>query len=155
MRSQRWSVLAALLALPVVALFAACDDGDDSGEGESSAQAVLTALNYTSNAGLHGIDESINESGEIPGEARTVALRAQAVVEVTDWPDELADQADALADVFGEMAAALDGEAPDLEAAGEAAARAHDAEHEFSSAAWAYLQEEAGLEPPADGDHAE
>ena len=143
---------AALLALPV-ATFLAAACGDDAEGDSASNSAVLTALNFTSNAGLHDIDEAINEGGEIPADARTVALRSETVMRVTEWPGELEEEAEALAGVFAEMAAALDGESPDPAAAGEAAARAHDAEHEFSGNAWAYLQEEAGIEPPAADDH--
>ena len=147
-----WVVGAALLALPAAIFFAAAC-GDDAEGDSASASEVLTALNFTGNAGLHDIDESINEGGEIPADARTVALRAETVMRVTAWPSALEEEAEALADVFAEMAATLDGESPDPAAAGEAAARAHDAEHEFSGNAWAYLQEEAGIEAPGEDDH--
>jgi uncharacterized protein (UPF0147 family) len=140
----------ALVALSGAALFAACGDDDDNGNGHGSASSqnaeVLNAILFLSGAGLHGIDDSINDDGVIPANARRVAQRAEAVTRLTNWPDDLKPQAAALADIFKEMGAALEGDSPDLAAAGAAAKRAHDAEHDFSDLVWSHLFHEAGVE---------
>ena len=142
--------LLAATALAVVGGFVAC--GDDGGGGSQDAE-VISAINIIDNAGLHDIDVSINEEDEIPADARTVALRLQAVLELTEWPGDLEDSAEALGQTFAELAAVLDGEDPDMEQAGELAAKAHDEGHDFSQDVWSYLQEEAGIEPAEGGDH--
>lgn len=147
--------LFALLALVGAFTLIACGDDDDdaeNGDAHSGNNAeVIAAINFLSNAGLHGIDESINDDGEIPGNARTQAQRAEAVTRLTEWPEDLQASADALAQIFADMAAALDGDAPDMEAAGEAAKNAHDAEHDFSADVWAHIYAEAGIEGAGGG----
>lgn len=121
----------------------------DSSSGSQTTD-VLAGIAFLDGAGLHDIDDGINEDGQIPAGAHTTALKSQAVVTNTEWPDDLEDSADALEQVFADMAAALEGDAPDVEAAGAAAAAAHDAEHEFSADVWAWLYEEAGMEVEAE-----
>lgn len=157
LRSSRKNLLVplfALLALVGAFTLIACGDDDDDVDGDDhdgDHAEVIAAINFLSNAGLHDIDESINDDGEIPANARTVAQRAEAVTRLTDWPDDLQASADALAQVFADMAVALDGEAPDMAAAGDAAANAHDAEHDFSADVWAHLYAEAGIEGAGEG----
>lgn len=151
-RSPRKVLLIPLFAMLAVAgaiLLASCggdDDNESGGNSHGSAEAVLTAILYLDSAGLHDIDDAINDDGEIPANARTIARKAETVTRLTAWPEELQASANTLADVFAEMAAALEGDAPDLAAAGEAAARAHDVEHDFSGEVWEYLYTEAGVE---------
>jgi hypothetical protein len=141
---------APLAAAAFAAMFAACDDDGGSQEAE-----VISAINILDNAGLHDIDVSINEEDEIPADARTVALHLQAVVQLTEWPSDLEDDAEALGQTFADLAAALEGEDPDMEQAGALAAKAHDDGHDFSGDVWAYLQEEAGIETAEDREHSE
>jgi hypothetical protein len=141
---------AAALTIIAAGLFAAC--GSDGGSQEAE---VISAINILDKAGLHDIDEGINDEQEIPADARTVALHLQAVVELTSWPGDLEDAAGELAQTFADFAAALDGENPNMARAGELAAQAHDQEHDFSHDAWAWLQEEAGIEVEEEGDHEE
>lgn len=145
----------AVLAVAGAILLTSCNgDDDDNGNsgGGSSTQGVLQAILYLDGAGLHGIDDSINEDGEIPADAVTVARKAETVTRLTEWPEELKSSADALAQIFADMAATLDSETPDMDAAGEVAARAHDAEHDFSHDVWAHLYAEAGV-AGGGGDH--
>jgi len=139
----------AIAVLGATALFASACSEDSS---ESSNDAVINAINILSGSGLHGIDDSINEEKEIPASAKTTAMKLEAITRLTEWPsdDDLDTKAEALADVFKEMAAALDGDAPDMAKAGELAKKAHDAEHDFSAEVWAYLYEEAGVEGGGD-----
>ena len=154
LRSTRKGALAALLALAFVAgaalVFASACGDDDAGSGDAE---VINAINILDNAGLHGIDESVNDDQTIPASARTTAQKLQAVTELTAWPEELQDEADALAVIFSDLAAALDGESPDIVAAGEAAKKAHDGQHDFSQEVWAHLYEEAGLDAGEEGGH--
>jgi hypothetical protein len=142
---SRRPLLAAMFSVPLVAgagLFAASCNSDDSGDGDT---AVISAISILDSAGLHDIDDAISEEQEIPATAKATAQKLQAVMELTEWPSELEDDAEALSAIFAEMVTAVDGESPDLAKAGEAAKKAHDAHHEFSHDVWAYLYEEAGI----------
>jgi hypothetical protein len=138
-----FAMAASLLFVGAVLTSSCGEDGDSSG-GDAE---VLNAINILDKAGLHGLDEAINEDKEIPSNARTTAQQLQAITNLTKWPtDDLESQADALAKIFGELAAAVDGENPDLAKAGEAATRAHDAQHDFSHDVWEYLYEKGGVQ---------
>lgn len=139
--------LLAVLAL-VSALLAAACGGDDAGGGDA---AIINAITVLDTAGLHDIDEAINDQQTVPANARTVARKLQAVVLLTEWPDDLADDAEALAGTLGELAAALDADPVDMARAGQLAAKAHDDEHDFSHAVWEHLYGEAGIAGEADG----
>jgi len=136
---------AALAILAVASLglaFVACSSEDTSDAEVDLVSAIVTL----DNAGLHAIDEAINESQEVPADARTTALRMEAVTRLAEWPEEFEDAAGQLANTFSELAAALDSDNPELAAAGELAKRAHDEQHDLSGEVWAWLQEEAGIE---------
>lgn len=141
-------VVGCVLGLLAAFAFAACGDDDDHGD---DATGALPAITYMDGAGLHGIDESINTDRTIPPTARSTALKLQTVALLTEWPSDVAGDAKTLAGVFGELAAALDGDSPDLAKAGAAATKAHDAEHEFSEKVWTHLRSEAGV--AGDGTH--
>lgn len=146
------ALLGAAILLLAIPLAAACggDDGD-AHASEANTSAVVSAVTFLDGLGLHAIDDSINKDQKVPADARAKALKAQAVAKTTPWPAELKPKADALAAIFGEMAAALEGDSPDLAKAGAAAKKAHDAEHEFADAAWAWVFEQAGIEGPGHG----
>ena len=132
----------AILTVAAMWLAVAC-----SGDGSKSTEVnVVSAITTLDNAGLHAIDESINETHEVPADARTKALRMEAVTRLADWPEEFEDPADELAITFRELAAVLDSDSPDPARAGELAKRAHDEQHDLSGDIWAWLQEEAGME---------
>ena len=139
--------LAALLTLPLAAACGGSDDDEHAGD----TAAVLAAVTFLDGAGYHDIDDAINKDRTVPATARTAALKGQAVVKATAWPAELQPKADALAGILGDLAAALEGDSPDLAKAGAAAKKAHDAQHEFSDAAWGWLYEKAGVKGPAHG----
>ena len=146
----------ALVAFAVIAVLAAVAAAGCGSSGDSDAArdaAVLNAIGILDGAGLHAIDDSINDDKTIPADARTVALKLQAVTALTEWPKELSTQADALERIFAEMVTALSGDKPDVARAGEAAAKAHDAQHEFSGKVWAHLYEEAGIKVEGAGVH--
>lgn len=137
-----------LLAIP---LAAACGGDDDAAAADSGTTPVITAIAFLDSLGLHSIDDAINKDRTIPAGAAAKARKGQAVVKATEWPTELSSKADALAAILGEMAEALEGSSPDLDKAGAAAKKAHDAEHEFSDAAWAWIFKQAGVEGSSHG----
>lgn len=146
----RAGVAVLLLAL-VGGLLVGCSSGNDGTETRDVLQAVLAM----DRAGLHALDEAINTDGEIPTNAYNTALDMQTLAALTPWPDELRSRARDLETVFADLAAALAGEAPDVEVAGPAATAAHDAQHDFSHLAWEWLREQAGIDAPqAPGDGA-
>lgn len=135
---------AAILAMVALASVACGDD-----EKANSNSDVIAAINILDNAGLHAIADSISKDKTIPATAQSTYQKLQALTLLTDWPEELASQASALAAILGEAAAAVDGQKPDLAKATEAAKKAHDAEHDFSSELWEHLYAEAGLKTGA------
>lgn len=120
---------------------AACDDDED--EDGSAGAGVLAAITALDNAGLHDIEVEIEKTGAPPGDAQATALRMQAIVKLTAWPSDLESPSGKLADLLGEMAAALAGD--DRAKAKEATTKAHNAAHDFSYATWTYLQKKAGV----------
>lgn len=144
---------ARMVALTAVAggalLVATACSSDDGGSGNAE---VINAVNIIENAGLHTIDESVNNEKTIPADARTTALKLQAVVELTEWPSELEDKAENLVKTFAAMVTALDGDNPDMVKAGEAAKAGHEVGHDFAGDVWSHLYEEAGIEG-AGGEH--
>lgn len=136
--------VAVVCVLGVLAAFAFAACGDDDDHGDESAGAIA-AITYMDAAGLHTIDQSINTDKTIPPTARSTALKLQTVALLTEWPSDVSGDANTLAGVLGDLAAALDGDNPDLARAGAAATKAHDAEHEFSDKVWTHLRSEAGV----------
>ena len=149
-RSPWWRAVLAAVFMGILALgLAACSDDDNA----NSNAEVVSAINIIDKAGLHDIDDSITAKQTIPATARTTALHLQTVTLLTDWPKDLKDPAKKLAATFGDLAAALDGDKPDLAKAGTAAHDAHEASHDFSHAVWDALQKEAGVKTaPAPAD---
>jgi len=145
----------ALLATGILALaaFAACgDDGADADAADQSADmgTVVNAVIALDRAGLHEIDESIRE-GKVPPTAHFTALQLQTLVLLTPWPEHLRPQAETLAGLLGDMAAAVDNEPVVLPEAQEASRKAHVAHHEFSVLVWEELYREAGITADAEG----
>lgn len=143
----------ALGAVLIAALGAtACSDDDDDAQGASDVD-VVAVVDMLDKAGLHAIDDAINVDREAPAGAGTTARKLQAAVALLEWPEGLSAGAEALGTTFGELAAALDADEPDLAVAGPAAEAAHDEAHDFSAAVWAYLYEAAGIDAGGEGGH--
>jgi outer membrane murein-binding lipoprotein Lpp len=116
-----------------------------------SQVADLTAGTYLlDNAGLHAIDEGLQEADEIDASYLGVIQRIRGVVAATPWPEELQAQATALVETMDSLAAAL--EADDLEAARAGATETHEVQHEFSHAVGEWLAEH-GVVP--EGEHSD
>lgn len=125
--------------------FAGCSESADE---DAEARAVYYAVLTLDNAGLHGMDESVNEDGEIPSGALSTMLELQTVIGLTPWPEEFEDDAEALSGTFGKAAGLLAVESPNLADVGAALTAAHDEEHEFAHGVWEWLHAEAGVEAP-------
>ena len=148
MLPRKFTLLASLVALAALGslAFAACGDDDDSADSHASGNAeVLSAISIIDSAGIHEIDESINTDKTIPPTAKVTADKVHTILNLTAWPNELKPQANALAELFGDLSAALDGDNPDLAKAGEATKKAHDGYHEFSHEVWQHLYAAAGI----------
>ncbi|MBI5947723.1 MAG: hypothetical protein HY875_06270 [Chloroflexi bacterium] len=113
------------------------------GGSSSNDSGVIAGISYIDGAGLHEMNETIVNTGKIPADAQTVAIRLQTVTLLTDWPGELDKQAKALAALFGEMAKELDSASPDLKRVETAVTNAHDGWHDFSHDVWLYLAGQA------------
>ncbi len=84
------------------------------------------------NAGLHDLDVRLNEEGEImPSDVGRVARLAR-LLSTVDWPDDLAEDAEALIGVINDLSAALAED--DVETAAPLATQVHDDGHELSHA---------------------
>lgn len=148
--------LVAIAALSAIAMFTLAACGDDAGADDdaSSDVAVLAAISVMDGAGFHEIDDAIGQEGKIPATARTTTLRTETLLRLTTWPTPaLQSQASALAQLMAELAAAIDGESPDMAVATEASRKVHVAQHEFSGAVWKYLYDVAGVTTEAPHGH--
>jgi hypothetical protein len=110
----------------------------------ASDATTIAALNILDNAGLHDIDGSIQQ-GTIPPTAQTTATHLQTVILLTPWPQELKSQALKLAGLLGTLASVLNTDTPDMNKVKDASGNAHAGWHEFSSVAWSYLSDKAGV----------
>lgn len=145
--------LVAIVIVAAVAVTACGGDGADS-KATTNAQA-LNAIAYIDGAGIHEIDQSINTDKTIPATAKVTADKVHTVLNITEWPNkDLKSKAEALANLFADMSASLDGDSPDLTKAGEATKKAHDGYHDFSHAVWDYLYGQGGVHDP-DAVHAD
>jgi hypothetical protein len=106
---------------------------------QSQAFQVATTVYLLDTAGLHAMDESINQENTIdPGFPGTVD-RIRRLMALTAWPEELQEDARALEDTLASFAAALAED--DVEAAKPLATQVHDQQHELSHAVEGWLSE--------------
>lgn len=124
--------------------------GGDSGDLATELQnlEIVSAVNALGGAGLHGVDESVNDNGEIPDGAAGPISRAILAMQATNWPDDLQADADAVLDVLHKLVEALgDG---NVEAAGPVATEAHELGHDFADAATQHVLSSLGIESEGD-----
>jgi hypothetical protein len=149
-----------------IALFAAaCSDND--AESDSNAQQsdvatinariqrneVLFALKAIGDLPLHDMDVAINE-GQVEGSFLPNAREVVRITGLTNWPEELRNDALALQDAAILLVAALDD--GDTEAAKQPATDLHELWHDFEHDALAHAAEGSDLPPEAgveSGDH--
>ena len=116
-------------------------------EARADRAGLVATMYLLDSSGFHGMDETINNEGRIEARYEGVVERARAAVMATRWPDELRPTADELLRAMNDLLPAL--RANDPAAAGPAAKRVHDLEHDLAHDAWAYL---AGEESGGEGD---
>jgi hypothetical protein len=97
---------------------------------DAQAYRIYVANYLMDDAGLHDLDVRLNEEGEIMPYDRGQLLRIVRLIAVVDWPESLAEDAEALGLVLEELAAALGDD--DLEAAAPLATEVHDLQHDLS-----------------------
>jgi hypothetical protein len=102
---------------------------------------IVTAAHLMDTAGFHGMDERLNDGGQIEGGDAGVVNRVGRVLAVTDWPDELKAQAEELQATLAEYAEALSDD--DVEAAKPLATQAHEQQHELSHALESWVADHA------------
>lgn len=139
----RHLTLPAVLAIALLAAFAAAACGGDSGSSETTN--VIAAVSLIDNAGFHVLDEELTAKGTVPATAETTAKHIQAVALATDWPNDLRKPARDMAKAMGDFAAAIATDTPDIKHATELSNAAHTAWHDFDHEAWSWIQAKAGV----------
>lgn len=139
---RRLGLLGAIVAASAV-VFSACTAASAASNGE-----ILAALYNIDGVGFHGIDEGLHAPGAtINSQWLGKTKNARIAVAATTWPKDLQPQAKAFVEATGKLVAAL--EKDDAAGAAAPAKEAHEAQHELSADAYAYLSGKAGLGAPA------
>ena len=142
-------VLAGGVAIALATLAAGgCSNDSNSTDTTAAAIAGITFLDAQS---FHAFKTELTDEGTVPATAASVARKSQAVLELTDWPEAVKDDAKQLAELMDTMADELEKDTVDIEAAKTATSNAHNAWHEFSHLVWDTLQGEAGITGGEDG----
>jgi hypothetical protein len=106
-------------------------------DARGQANRVNTALYLLDGVDLHALSERLSEEKEIfPGDSGKVEQVAR-LLSTVDWPEELTEEAGVLQQTLSVLAAALADD--DLKTATPLADDAHDAQHDFSHNAQAWL----------------
>jgi hypothetical protein len=140
---MRLALAAVVLAVAAFALGFIASGNADGGSKESD---IISGIAFIDGAGLHEIDESITVSKDIPDDAHARTLEVQTVVKLTDWPDDLDDDAEKLADALGKFAMSIDSDNPNMAEVATLIEGAHSQYHNFSHDVWTWLQDQAGIE---------
>ena len=137
--------VAAGLILATAGLLAGACSSDSSDPN----MAAIAGITYLDSQPFHEFEVELTDEGTVPATAATVARKAQAVLELTDWPSAVKSDAEKLAALMDTFADELEKDTVDIEATKKASTDAHNAWHEFSHNVWGELQGEAGV----GGDH--
>lgn len=95
------------------------------------AQFVLDA------SGFHGLDEQLNETQEVDPASLFPLRRAQKVLSVTPWPEELAGPVEAFLELLDVLIQAMEDD--DGARAAELTSQAHGSQHDLSAQIDAWL----------------
>ena len=128
-------------------------DALSAGANPGLANEVTTAVYLLDNAGLHGLDERLNNEGVIVASDAGRVARVARLLSSVDWPAPLADDAAALTDTLNQLASALRDD--DLDAAAPLAIVAHEVQHAFSHEAEHWLGELTGGHGAEENAHGE
>jgi hypothetical protein len=136
-------VIAGLLIACLAVAAVACGDDDAESQNNASQGAVddiaarvqrnemMVYVLTIGDAGLHGMDEGLGDSGVIEDNYVPNTRKAIRLLALTDWPDGLRATADELRATAVELLRTLqDG---DAEAAAPLAAELHEGEHDFNA----------------------
>ncbi|MCC6238317.1 MAG: hypothetical protein IT299_12210 [Dehalococcoidia bacterium] len=135
---RRLGLVGAIVAASAI-VFSAC-----STASASSNSDILAALYNMDGVGFHGIDDGLRAaSPKIDSQWLGKTKNARIAVAATTWPKDLEPQARAFVEASGKLAAALEND--DVAGAAAPAKEAHEAQHELSADAYAYLAGKAGL----------
>jgi copper(I)-binding protein len=105
-------------------------DQMDSLTAQEQRYQVVTTLYLLDTAGLHDLDERLNQEGVINASDAGVVNRVNRLLNITAWPDTLRPQAEELQAVLQQYAQALSDD--DVEAAKPLATQAHELQHDLS-----------------------
>lgn len=105
---------------------------DEMTEAGPSAFDVAVAQYVLDSTGFHNIQEALEGTGEIDPTTLTTVIRASKIASSTNWPDDLAEQAEQFIEMLTEFQASL--ESDDVERATEISATVHDRQHDLSAA---------------------
>jgi hypothetical protein len=143
-RISRTFIALALVSLIAVAFAAvACDDeaaDSESSASQESIDEVTARVQYNEmmvywltigDAGLHDMDEGLNDTGVIESEYIPNTRKAIRLFAVTDWPEDMQADADAVEATAVELLHALEDD--DAEAAAPLATELHDGWHDFDA----------------------
>lgn len=148
--TRRLALVATLGAVALLgAAFAACG-GSDSKTADNAS--IVAAVDYLENSGFHEIDTSITTDGKVPSTAHNTAVHIQTVLLTAKWPSDLDGQAKTVAKAFGDFAAAVDTDNPDIPKVKDLSNKAHAGYHDFTTKVWNHLGGEAGLKAEAGHD---
>ena len=109
---------------------------------------VVVAAYLMDTAGFHAMDERLNEEGRIEASDADVINRVSRVLTVTDWPEELKPQVEALQTILAQYAEVLSND--DVEAAKLLASQVHEAQHDLSHAIGSWVSGHSGEQGEAE-----
>ncbi len=111
-------------------------------ETQVERNGMVATLNVLDDVGFHELNMTIEADGIAPsgtvGTIRT-ALRAVAA---TAWPDDVAEDAEAMQEKLSVFLTELSSESAEVV---DTSLVAHDGYHDFSDVAWSHLAEDLGL----------
>ncbi len=110
-------------------------------ETDQQFQATIAAY-LMDTAGFHGMDERLNDEGQIEASDAGTVNRVNRVLAVVDWPEELNPQVEELQAVLTQYAEALSND--DIEATKPLATQAHEAQHDLSHTIEGWLSGDSG-----------
>lgn len=111
-----------------------------------TAPTLLIANTYLDAAGFHAMDEALHAGELDPRYLETVRITLMAI-NAFAWPEELREEATAFIGTARELEAALQEE--EIEVAADAAAQAHERQHDLAQAIFAYLSPDDASGAPA------
>lgn len=117
--------------------------------GEASANEVTTAIYFLDTAGLHALDERLNNDKEIQAADAGNVSRVANLLSSVNWPEAMASDAANLIDILNQLSTALGND--DVASAAELSTQAHEAQHAFSHGAEHWLADQPAASGNSEG----